>query len=136
MLFPTQSIGVDQPSLHSSGQLSHHGTKSRRLEAKVAECCRIRIKCRCPESLVNPLHIQSGQHNVLDHSVLQLTMRQLHHPAYVCPFYKTFFRRRMCFHKTAFGMVIAMASMQRSNHSLRFSTRSIALARSSRIALP
>ena len=48
MLFPAQSIGVDQPSLHSSGQLSHHGTKSRRLEAKVAECCRIKIKCGCP----------------------------------------------------------------------------------------
>ena len=48
MLFPAQSIGVDQPSFHSSGQLSHHGTKSRRLEAKVAECCRIRIKCGCP----------------------------------------------------------------------------------------
>jgi len=48
MLFPAQSIGVDQPSLHSSGQLSHHGTKSRRLEAKVAECCRVRIKCGCP----------------------------------------------------------------------------------------
>ena len=48
MLFPAQSIGVDQPSLHSSGQLSHHGTKSRRLEAKVSECCRIRIKCGCP----------------------------------------------------------------------------------------
>ena len=44
MLFPAQSIGVDQPSLHSSGQLSHHGTKSRRLEAKAAECCRIRTK--------------------------------------------------------------------------------------------
>ena len=47
MLFPAQSIGVDQPYLHSSGQLSHHGTKSRRLEAKVAECCRIRIKYGC-----------------------------------------------------------------------------------------
>lgn len=45
-------------------------------------------------------------------------------------------RRRMCFHKTAFGMVIAIASMQRSNHSRRFSTRSMALIRSSRIALP
>lgn len=48
MLFPAQSIGVDQPYLHSSGQLSHHGTKSRRLEAKVAEYCRMRIKCGCP----------------------------------------------------------------------------------------
>ena len=48
MLFPAQSIGVDQPSLHSSAQLSHHGTRSRRLEAKVAECCRINIKCGCP----------------------------------------------------------------------------------------
>ena len=48
MLFPAQSIGVDQPTLHSSAQLSHHGTKSRHLEAKVAECCRINIKCGCP----------------------------------------------------------------------------------------
>ena len=27
MLFPAQSIGLDQPSLHSSGQLSHHTKK-------------------------------------------------------------------------------------------------------------
>jgi len=48
MLFPAQSIGVDQPYLHPSGQLSHHGTKSRRFEAKVTDCCRNRIKCDCP----------------------------------------------------------------------------------------
>jgi CBS domain-containing protein len=48
MLFPAQSIGVDQSSLHPSGQLSYDGTKSRRLEAKVAGCCRISIKCGCP----------------------------------------------------------------------------------------